>query len=262
MSQLYLINPQTFDPAEFLPVSLLKRSEDARYFVNAIYRRAFPENKYVAQLKGEFLMNIMRKDAYADVIHSLIDGGAVDRIGSYVVGAKSFGYSLAPRFANERHVRVPVTDKRLERRLLAFHEKQNESEKQTWKPIHFQLESLQKHLQIHGNCARETLYDLPGNVNQNDNQGIMIADIEQRHFRFSVGRYGRVSNNITSMSRSIRPYLHISGHPLCSVDVVGAQPAFLGQLLFENFSKEFSSHYGNVRIPQQGGEEQGGRGRG
>lgn len=98
------------------------------------------------------------------------------------------------------------------------------------KPVHFALVKQQQRLRIHGDKAREILAGLPAQSNPFDSQGILISDIENREFRCNVGRYGRVTNNITSLKRELRTCLHVAGKPLGSVDLSCAQPAIVAKL--------------------------------
>lgn len=86
------------------------------------------------------------------------------------------------------------------------------------KPVHCGLERLQWRLQIDGRLAREILAGLPPSSNPFDVQGILIGDIERRDFRLNVGRYCRVSNNITSIKRELRAALNVDGLPLSHAD--------------------------------------------
>ena len=49
----------------------------------------------------------------------------------------------------------------------------------------------------------------------------------------NVGRYGRLTNNITSLKRELRDSLHVNGERLGSVDLSCAQPALLGRIIAE-----------------------------
>ncbi len=228
--------PSSFDPGEFLtsPV-LLRRWDDARYFVSLVLTklaRRDVDDLGVVRLHGKLLKAIMRSTTYAAVVESLLDGGAVERF-RYTVGERSFGFRLAARFVADKHVRVPATDSRLIRRLEKFHDQATAERDARMKPVHRALARQQLRLRIDGAAARRTLASLPPECNPFDVQAILIGDIEHREYHVNVGRYGRFSNNITSLKRELRDSLHVNREPLGCVDLSCAQPALLAKLMTE-----------------------------
>jgi hypothetical protein len=185
------------------------------------------EDGYV-RLMAKHLRNVMNYDNYSAVVDALLDGGAVSRV-PYQVGERSFGYTLADRFRDDRHVRTPATDSRLIGRLDAYHSQVEAERLARMKPVHSALERLQWRLQIDANIAREILTGLSAESNPFDTQGILVADIVNRDFHVNVGRFGRLSNNITSMKRELRAALNVGGLPLHHVDIRCCQPALIGQ---------------------------------
>ena len=228
---LRLTIPESFDPREFLKSPELSgRMDDARYFVDLILTKLSREEDVegCVHLAGKYLKKIMHQDTYKDVITALRDGGAIER-SSYKVGGHSFGYRLTERFAKDKHVRVAVADRRLIRSLLRFYEAHAAKQQALIKPVHATLAQRQEQLSIHGDRAREFLSRNP-EFNKFDMQGILIAKIERRDFHTSVGKYGRVSNNITSLSKKVRRLLHVEGEPLGCCDLSCCQPALLARL--------------------------------
>ena len=237
--------PKSFHPAEFLRTpKLLRLADDARYFVSLILtklaRRDVDECGHV-RLMAKHLRNVMNFRNYSAVVDALLDGGAVTRA-PYQVGERSFGYRLAERFRAYRHVRIPATDPRLIARLAAFHEQAEQERRSRMKPVHYGLERHQFRLRIDGNLAREIIAGLSPTSNPFDVQGILVSDIEHRDFRVNVGRFGRLSNNVTSMKRELRAALMVGGQSLQHVDISCCQPALIGRA---------------ARAGQQAGREQG-----
>lgn len=235
----HFVQPASFEPREFLLTTKLQRYlQDARWLVSTIMQklaRGEGNRDGYVRLHAAYLMKIMNQRNYAGVIEELLLGEAIVRC-PYRKGL-SFGYRLSDRFAADPHVRVPVTDKGLIAKLEAFRSQQNESRKSRMLPVHHKLAELQRRLQIDGDPAREILAAMPDRKNRFATQGILISDIELGQFRMSVGRYGRVSNNITNLSRKLRPQLHVDGERLASVDLSCAQPAFTGKRCKEIMSK-------------------------
>ena len=235
--------PESFDPGEFLTTPKLRsRWDDARYFVGLILRKLARwdvDHLGLARLHAKHLMAIMYQPTYAAVIEALLDGGAVERF-SYQVGKHSFGFRLAARFVADKHVRTPATDQRLIRRLEKFSDECSEEWQARMKPVHHALAKQQSRLQIRGDRAREILSELPHDENQFDSQGVLVADIEAREFRLSVGQYGRVFNNISNLKRELRDELHVGGKKLGSVDLTCCQPALVAKAM-QDSSQEVGS---------------------
>jgi hypothetical protein len=101
------------------------------------------------------------------------------------------------------------------------------------KPVHHALARHQERLTICSDEAGLILASLPAQKNRFDHQGILVGNIATRDFRFSVGRYGRVSNSITNLKRELRGALRVDGKSLEGVDISCAQPAFLAKLAAE-----------------------------
>lgn len=228
--------PESFEPGEFLKSSdLLSRFDDARYFLNLILTKLAKQDvddRGLVRLMAVHLKNIMHQKTYAAVIRALLKGKAIERF-PYTRGSRSFGFRLGARFVSDRHVRVPVTDRRLIRRLEKFHNQTAAEREARMLPVHCELAKRQARLQIHGTDARRTLASLPTECNPFDVQGFHISKIENSEFYFNVGRFGRVANSITSLKRELRSTLHVDGEPLASVDLSCAQPALLAKLINE-----------------------------
>ncbi len=170
----------------------------------------------------------MHKHHYKQVVDALLVGGAVKRV-AYQVGECSFGYQLAERFHRDKHVRIAAQDPRLVDRLRLFHEKSEQERQSRMKPVHFALERLQQQLKIDADQAREIIESLPAASNPWDCQGVLVRDIEDKDFHVNVGRYGRLTNNITSMKREIRSALRLGSESLKHVDISCCQPALIGK---------------------------------
>ncbi len=148
----------------------------------------------------------------------------------YQKGERSFGYLPGERFVTDKHVRVPITDERLRRRLDAFYKEAAVQRRSRMKPVHYALAEQQSRLSIDGDRARKILQQFPKS-NRFGVQGILIEDIENHNFHTNVGRYGRMSNNITAMKREVRSTLHVEGEPLWSVDISCCQPTLITKLM-------------------------------
>ena len=246
MTEFNVVLPVTFDPADYLRTpELKKRLDDARYFVGLILvklARGQVDARGLVRLHAKHLKTIMYQVTYSKVIQALIEGDVVERF-SYLPGSHSFGFRLSNRFSLDRHVGVSLMDRRLKRRLKEFRTSAAAEVEAKLKPVHRELARRQTKLEILGSEGRRILDGLPAKSNPFDIQGILISDIERKDFRCSVGKYGRVSNNISSMSRHVRTTLRMSGQQLASVDLSCAQPALLGKIMASTPSSRYDSSF-------------------
>lgn len=234
MRPLSFVLPESFDPGEFLTTPKLRvRKDDARYKMHLIVRKLSRwdvDELEVVRLRAEFLDVVMYQPSRRSVSDALREGGAVQRF-PYQNGVRSFGYLPGERYAVEPHVRVPVTDERLLRRWQKVIEEYTAQKNDRMKPVHHELENLQKRLRINGDQARRILQSFPKS-NRYDCQGILIRDIENGEHHLTVGKTGRVFNNITALKRETRSTLYVDGgEPLGSVDVRSCQPALIAALM-------------------------------
>ena len=227
--ELYFVQPESFEPTEFLPPSLRRYSDDARYFVSLILhklaRGRVDDNGFV-RLRAAYLRNVMSKDHYSQIVDQLLARGVVRR-SAYEVGVQSFGYVLEDRFLADQHTRVPITSARLRRRWQKALSRADAERDARLLPVHRHLAQLQEQLEIDVVRARQTVTQLPAKSNPWDTQGVLVADIWDRDFHVSVGNYGRMANNITSLKRELRSSLHVGGHHLTGVDIACCQPALI-----------------------------------
>jgi hypothetical protein len=247
---LSFVLPSTFHPGEFLKApSLIRLHDDARYFIHLVlikFARGQVDGRGLVRLHAKYLRRVMHPHRYHWVVQALLEGGAVERF-PYAVGRWSFGYRLNCRFIADRHVRVPVSDPRLAARLCAFHRQSEVETNARLKPVHIALAKQQQRLCIDSGQAREIIDCLPTESNPFDAQGILATDLERRNFHLNVGRYGRVSNNITSMKRELRIALRIGQQPLAGVDIACAQPAFVGKLTLEESKRQINAPQGQTK---------------
>lgn len=229
MTALHFTLPESFEPAAYLPFAMRRYHDAARWFISTILTKiARRHGRKSVRLHAAYLKRMMG-DRYSDVIGELLDAGAVTRA-PYKSGA-SFAYSLGSRFIDDRHKRIPVSDLVMIKRIQRQRDSAREHVASRFLPVHFSLLEHQRHLTIDGNGARRCLAGLPQKCNPYDAQGIQIRDIEEHRWRFNVGRFGRVTNNVTSMKRELRPFLRIDGEPIIELDIIAAQPSLLALLI-------------------------------
>lgn len=224
-----VVLPESFEAEKYLLTRKLRlRADDARWFVGTIVRktaRGECDRRGFVRLRAEYLMQIMCSASYAAVIGELLFWDVIER-DRFIVGLKPFGYRLSPRFATDGHKRLAITDPRLIARIDLHREKVMSVQKSRAKPVHYELGKRQHWLEIDGEAARSFLLNRP-NVTTFDVQQILVDDIETGNYRWSVGRFGRMSNNITTLKREARTHLYANGRKLTSIDIACSQPALL-----------------------------------
>lgn len=244
--------PATFEPCQFLPERLHRRADDARYIVSTIlWKRAYgrTDERGRVPLMGRYLKRIMATHDYKAVLDSLLERGVICR-DRYVVGETPYSYWLDDRYRADAHVRVDATDRRLIRAMDRFRCEQADEQASRMRPVHRHLQRIQFQLGIDAEQAAESLLALPSARNGFDSQGVLVRDLRERRLHFSVGRYGRVANSITNLSRHVRPSLHHRGDPLHQIDIRCCQPGLLGQLVNKHSGKKQAGEKGEGAGPR------------
>ena len=226
--------PRSFIPADYLPLRLATRADDARWLMSTIVRKT--AHKAVdpwgcVRLHTDVMRRVMGPNTIAAIVKALEVGGAIETA-PYYAGVKAKGYRLAKRFLGDRCARVPATDPRLIDRIEAERLRQQQGEQRNrWKPIHFMLDDEQRHVTVTAD-ANEILDGLPEHTRLC--QDVLLANIRRRQYPMSVSTTGRVFNSITGIKRELRPTLRLDGARLGSVDIRCAQPALLAMMLRTN----------------------------
>lgn len=187
----------------------------------------------IAKLYSPFLKDVMGA-LYSRVIQALLKGGAIGRK-PYSDGV-SFGYFLKEQFANDRLIRVPATSNRLIKAYNKAYGPKENDRLSRMREIDHKLSALQTLLEIDADEAVATLRQHPRDFRGVDLRTVLIAEIADHSFRWSVGNCGRRFNSITSLSRLVRKHLHVGGKRLASVDLSCAQPAFLAKEMADSLS--------------------------
>lgn len=225
--------PQSLHVEQVLGRALRRFDEDARYFVSTIVRKTArgqaDRNRYVP-LRAEHVRSIISYRKAKAVVDQLLATGIVQRR-PYQRGVRPFSYRLHERYLDNPHVRQPVASSLIRDKLARFAAQARAKQRKRMLPVHLDLERRQQHLEVSGELARTILGGLPPASNPYDVQGILVADIEEGRFRLTVGNFGRVSNNITSMKRELRRALRYNDAPLVGIDISCCQPALVALLL-------------------------------
>jgi hypothetical protein len=219
--------PSSFDPVEFLPGRLLLHADAARWLMSMVLRKTANRDVDLwgcARLDSMILRRVMGNNS-ADITSALERGGAIETA-SYRVGVRCKGYRLARRYLGDRCVRVPCVEPLLLARLDVERQRIDaQNTRSVWLPIHHALDAEQRALSIDARTADAILEGLPAHTRLC--QDVLVGNLRQRDFRFSVSSTGRVFNAITGLKRELREAVRLAGEPLGSVDLCCAQPALL-----------------------------------
>lgn len=230
-SSVFFTLPDSFHALDYLPESLRRRAYAADWFVSTIMKKLCSKSQCDhVRLLSRYLERMMGH-GYAKIAAALIEGEVVVRSGNYAVGKRAFGFGLHPRFETSRHVRRPVNNKPLRDKIIQLRKEKSDIERKQWQSVHFDLRDRQRVLEIDGETARRMLLSMC-HANAFDRLGILIRNIEDQQFRFSVGKFRRVFNSITNLKRELRSTLHVDGARLFGVDLKCAQPALIGLLIW------------------------------
>jgi hypothetical protein len=233
---VYVYVPAGFNPDDVLPIRLHKDADFARYFLHKIIcgfislRHVDNIDDLYILINAENMRNFARnKRAYKDIKDSLISADVIECNNSYVVGEKSMGYRLAPKYSEMKHARVQVGCRSLTKKILRGRD--------DMPPdccnggVHAHLYRCLREIEIDHRAALSTLPS--GEHEPSDETSIRL--IQDRQFFFSVCEFGRVHTNLTNLRSGLRQYLKHRGRPLVNLDIRNSQPLVFALLLREAY---------------------------
>lgn len=246
-----LYTPEGFDPLTYLPKPLWKHADAARYLLHIIeWHRLFhhrPRDEYV-HLKASYLNAVMGR--HAGEIRTLLDvADIIDIDPQYFVGARSRGYRLGPKVRDATFRRHPVGKKvgtRLER---------NRMTKPLDLAVHKHLYSWLSRVEVDHDAAMNSLTTRDELIDKY----IPLDMIVDGQFYLLPDEYGRVHSNVSSLSKSLRPYLHFADEKLVLMDLKNSQPFFLSPVLLNFYANDQSlnSFYASNNKCKRGRGEDG-----
>ena len=241
--------PRSFHPDITLPPRLLTHCQCAYYLMHSIVVRVAYGDRNGARLKMQYLQNTMGRHRCKPILDALINSGDVRRVGNYIEGDHSFGYLPGQQYEEDKLRRFCPTDLRLLERLDAVSREAEADAQRHWSPIHDVWQQWQTHLRLDRRQARRIIANIPLELNPYDVQTLLIERIRPGQHRFIVDDYGRVHNSITSLHRTLRPALRISGQPLVNIDIVNSQPALLAVLMHQRRSQPSTNRHATDHAP-------------
>ena len=243
--------PQGFDARTHLPESLWKHADAANYLLHIIewnrvcYRRR--RSDYIP-LKAAYLNSVMGRWVAKDIRTALEAAGVIDIDPQYFPGEKSRGYRLGPKHRDATFRRQAITAK------LAKKLKTHKMYKKPTLPIHKYLYSWLTRLEVDHRAAMHSLKAGDELIDKY----IPLDMIADRQFYMVPDDYGRLHTNVSSLSRTLRPFLHYGDDKLVLLDLKNSQPFFFSLLLLNYYANDRSLDsfytYNTSEKKKKGGE--------
>ena len=197
-----------------------------------------------ARLHSSILRRVMSQRHYTKVIGALVEGEVLDPLAPYCAGIKSRGYRLSTKSTAQHCKHVPAEDLRSIERILRELKRIRQEQRTRWLPIHEHLDRIQRESTI-VSSADAILAGLRPEARLC--QQVLVEDIRQGVFKFSVSITGRCFNALTGLKRSLRAAVRLCGEPIGGVDIRCAQPALLAILLRGEPKVKMSPHIYRLR---------------
>lgn len=216
-----------------------EKHRDKYYFIlTFIYYGSLKDKRNEAQsfieLNSIFLKSVIG-GRYKKYLQHLINLGVIETDNYYVVKAKSKGYRLTERIRNVKAKQVEITNKnilqnyeRLKSRLLS-----GISLKQ-----HKYILSCLEQIDIQYEEAKYFIESTITNIDEYFSYSYSIDLIKAKDWFFVVDKTaGRIHNNVTNLSKKLRPFLRYKNKKLVEIDIANSQP-FLFNVLIKKYFLE------------------------
>lgn len=219
--------PEHFDPP--LPKNYRNAEDEACHLMDSVTRkfvRGDVDEDGFAHLHSTVLNRTIRNRTRGPIIRVL--RGRYLQVSPHLAGQHSRGYKLSEEILAQKPVRRACRDLRLLGRIQSEQARLDQEERERWLPIHRDLARLQHGLTVtaDADAILETL-----EAQATFCQRILLSNIRDGRFTFSVSRWGRCFNALCGIKRELRPALRLNGQPLASLDICCAQPALLALLI-------------------------------
>lgn len=222
-----LFNPEGFDPRDHMPEQWWRHADSVRYFVHTLHHQRFLYHRspddYI-EIKAAYMIPFFTdKRDYKPVVVALEEAGVLECDDHYVVGRKSLGYRLGPRWRSVPFRSFKVTNPTLVRKLMA---KRAEQRGKVTANVHLYLRAWTERLELDWRSVQATATACGLEV------CLPMAEmIRDRDFYFSTCEYGRVHHNVSSLQSEFRRHLSYNGQGLINLDIANSQPLLFSVVL-------------------------------
>jgi hypothetical protein len=227
--KISLYSPEAFQP-EMLPPKLRQYVDFARYMLHCMHMaRVFKRQNTdgSVNLKRDYLTQVIPKAIMTPLREGMVAQGLLCCDNQYLIGEKSYSYSIGPALAGSPIKRVDIeprsTAGRKIKQLRTSENRKITDSDQIW------LRQKQSDLKINMVEAR--------NLAASDAQVTLADLIDSQQGNYTVCDYGRIHTPLTRLQVSMRKALSLKGQPVIFTDLVNSQPLFLGLLVLLNQAK-------------------------
>lgn len=223
----------------YIPLNLklsIERCSDKYYYIltQIYYGRIFDkriEPDSFVPLSSKILHNILGGD-YRKYILFLIHNGIIESDNHYRLGEKSKGYRFTEEYRHRKFQQVEITDKNILENVRIF---RAEQESKIQLDQHQYIYDCLQQVKIDAEGARNYIEQNIYSDTEYSNYNISVDLIDSKSFFFTVdSTAGRVHNNITNLSRDLRPFLSFNNEKLVEIDIANSQP-FLFNILINAY---------------------------
>jgi hypothetical protein len=229
----HFILPEGLDMPAVIPHELHRYLDAARWFVHRVTTGTRADTKKRAKhrrgvpIRHVDMARFFRKEGdWTAVRRAIIVAGVVECNERYLAGWDAKQYWLTPEYENRPIVKVPVTDPRFLRKLIAIREESRVTG--NWQSHHRNLEAVMSRFTVDEDRCRRLACR---STDKHRRRSAAILRINTGDHRMIVdNRSGRIYSAFTSLPKVIRPYLTCGGQPLVEIDVLNSQALILGVL--------------------------------
>jgi hypothetical protein len=236
------------------------------YLISRIHNEQLKNiNDNFIQLNHKTLERIIGKgewDRVGLIKKVLLDNGIIETDGTYHSKVKSFGYRMKEDYLSEDLVRYPYGERISDNILSVLPEKNDLNEEQIEIDEDIRHDYLNSQFERHQITWNDDVYgdiksiglgiletyerkrslknvSIISLLNYIGYLLIKVKDIENRNYQHGISlSNNRFNSVLTSVPKSLRPYLLIDGEQLVDVDIVTSQPYLLSCILNNRFEND------------------------
>lgn len=196
------------------------------------------------QLDSMFLKSIIG-GRYKQYLQRLIDLKIIETDNHYIVNVKFKGYRLTEKYRSEKAKQIEIKNEFILRNVNLYNNKKKQGKGIQLNQHRYIYECL-KQVTINYEEAKYFIESNITNIDKYVAYNSSINLIDAKYWFFTVDETaGRVHNNITNLSRNLRPYLRYKKQKLVEIDITNSQP-FLFNILINQYLSSYSISEGNT----------------
>jgi len=168
---------------------------------------------------------------YKKYLSILISLGVIETNNRYIVGASSKGFRFTPKYYKAGFKKTEIRSERIIKKVTEFRNRQK-GELKNMEHVH--ISNCLHNITIDSEKARDFIESANLDAEKYYSYLIAVDMIEDKAFFQTVDKTaGRVHNNITNLSRQLRPFLRYGNENLIEIDIANSQPFLFNTLISE-----------------------------